>query len=57
MQVAEHLIAAPAANQFYDVTVNTGTEERHGTCGMKVMSGYILGFESQVWYTEHDGVI
>ena len=49
VQVADHLIPAPEANHIDDVTFNAGTEECHVTCGREGTSGYILGFESQVW--------
>ena len=55
VQVSNHIIAAPSANQLDDVDVGAGTEDRHGPCGAEWKSGDILGFESQVWAAEHDG--
>ena len=48
IQVANHLIAAPATDQLDEVAFNADTEEHHGTCGAEVTSGDLLGFKSQV---------
>ena len=48
MQVTEHIIAVPVANQLDDVTANSGTEECYGTCGAEVMKGDVPGLKSQV---------
>ena len=57
MQVAYYFIVDTEANHLDDVSINSSTDERHGTCGTEGMSGDILGFKSHVWATEHDGGI
>ena len=57
IQVVEHLIAAPAADQLYNVAADTIIEERHITCGKEELSGDILEFKSHVWAAELEGVV
>ena len=57
IQLAEHIISTPTADQIDDIYGNSGTEECHGTCGVEETSWDILGFESQVWDIEHEGVL
>ena len=49
MQVTYHIIATPAANYVDGVNIDSGTEERHGTCGTDQLIGDILGFKALVW--------
>ena len=45
VEVPEHLVAVPAANQLDGVAVDTRTEEGHVTIGAKGLGRHILGFE------------
>ena len=46
MEVPEHLVEYPAANQIDDVAVDDQTEELYGTSGMEIAGGHGLGFKS-----------
>ena len=56
-QVAQYLIAVSASNQLDCVSVDAGTEERHGTCAAEGLNRDILGFKAQVLAAELDGGI
>ena len=54
MQVEEHLIDAPVADQIDDIAVGSVTEESYGACGTEGLIGDILSFKAQVWSAELD---
>ena len=45
MEVPEYLVSAPAANQLDDVSVDTHTEEGHGTSVAEGAGKGFLGFK------------
>ena len=55
VQAEEHLINVPVANKLDYVAANEHTEELHDTCCVEGMIGDVLGFEYQIWVSEHDG--
>ena len=55
MQVAQHFIGAPAADEAYDISVNAGAEEGIGSRGSEATGCDILGKETKRWAQEPDG--
>jgi len=49
MEVAEHGIGTPSAQELDDVVVNTCAEERHGSGGAEGAGGNVRGAEAKWW--------
>ena len=56
VQIPEHFVRSPPADEADDVRVNSGEEEGGGTSGPKTAGRDVGGEETKVWATGHDGV-
>ena len=55
VEVPEHFVRAPPADEADDVRVNTGQEECGGTSGTKTVCQNVGGKETEVWAARYDG--